>query len=146
MYSQRVNSLIDPRKLIAIAPELSVRDAACLLAECNAGAVVVIEQERLVGILTERDIAFRVVARDLDPQQTRVDAVMTRDPITIGPRDTYGSALLIMHERGFRHLPVVERGQVIGIVSARNALDPELEEFVFESRRRTAIRNEAGRI
>ena len=61
---------------------------------------------------------------------------MTRSPLALAPDRTYGHALLLMQEHGFRHVPVVENGRPIGIVSSRKAMDPELEEFVSEQRRR----------
>jgi len=66
--------------------------------------------------------------------------VMTSNPQTVDPNKTFGYALLMMHENGFRHVPVVENDKLIGIVSSRNALDPDLEEFVAEAQRRKHIR------
>ena len=65
---------------------------------------------------------------------------MTPRPVTVAPEATFGRAMLVMHEHHFRHLPVVEDGKPIGIVSARDALDPELEDFVCEERRRESLR------
>ena len=70
---------------------------------------------------------------------TQLSEVMTRNPKTIAPEKTFGYALLMMYENNFRHVPVVEDGRVIGIVSARNALVSKLEEFVAESHRREQI-------
>jgi CBS domain-containing protein len=106
------------------------------MAKKNVGAVMVVENERLVGIFTERDLLVRVVARGLDAHATQLAEVMTRAPQTIDPDKPYGYALLVMHEKGFRHLPVVESGKPIGIVSSRTAMDPELEEFTVEESRR----------
>ena len=61
---------------------------------------------------------------------------MTKEPKTISPEKTFGHAMLMMHEGGFRHVPVIDNGKLVGMVSSRNALDPDLEEFVFEERRR----------
>ena len=69
-------------------------------------------------------------------RQTLLADVMTTAPQTVDPDKTFGYALLLMHEHGFRHVPVVEDGKPIGIVSARNALDPEMEEFISEAQRR----------
>ena len=66
--------------------------------------------------------------------------VMTREPLTGDPGMLLGHALLVMHERGIRHLPIVRGGSIFGIVCARDALDPELEEFVCEERRRESYR------
>ena len=137
MFDQPVRSVMERRKLLKAAPETLVSKAAKLMAAKNVGAVLVVEANCLVGIVSERDIAFRVVALGLDPQATRLADVMTRAPHTVDPDKPFGYALLVMQENGFRHLPVVQGGKVIGIVSSRSAMDPDLEEFVFEARRRT---------
>lgn len=125
-----------PRTLVEVGPEALVAEAAKLMAKRSVGAVVVVEAGRLVGIFTERDIAYRVVAKGRDAGTTRLADVMTRDPETIAPDQPFGRALHRMQERGFRHMPVVDGGKVVGIVSSRSALDPALEEFVFEESRR----------
>jgi CBS domain-containing protein len=144
MYSERVRNVIEPEKTLIAPPGTTVRDAACLMARKPTGALMIVEDARLVGIFTERDIAFRVVAEGLDPDATKVAQVMTRAPVTVGPDELFGQALTLMHEHGFRHLPVVEDGVPIGIVSARSALDPDLEEFVSEAQRRKALRPRAA--
>ena len=126
--------------MLIAPPETTVSKAAKLMANKNVGAVMVVEKERLVGIFTERDAVFRVIARGLDAQTTRLADVMTTAPQTVDPDKTFGYALLMMHENGFRHVPVIENGKPVGIVSGRNALDPEMEEFVSEARRREHIR------
>lgn len=143
MYSLRVGDILDQTRLVTTAPDVPVNAAAKLMAFEQVGAILVIDDGQLVGIFTERDIAFRVVAQDLDCGRTQVHEVMTPAPITIESHKSFGYALLLMHDKRFRHLPVVEAGQLIGIVSARNALDPDLEEFVAESQRRVHLRREA---
>lgn len=106
------------------------------MARGRVGAVVVVEDDHLVGIFSERDAVFRVVARGLEPTTTPLAQVMTPAPVTIEPERSFGHAMAVMHQHRCRHLPVVENGRPIGIVSARNALDPELEDFVCEERRR----------
>jgi CBS domain-containing protein len=139
MFSTPVRHLIEPRKLLVAAPETTVREAAELMASRAVGAVLVVQRDELLGIFTERDVVFRVVARGLDPDVTRLSEVMTREPKTIAPEKAFGVAMAVMHENGFRHLPVVDKGVPIGVVSSRSALDPELEEFVAEERRRKHI-------
>lgn len=136
MFGQPVSRVMERRKLLLASAQTSVDKAAKMMASKRVGAVLVVEGERLVGIFTERDALFRVLARGLAPEETPLAAVMTPDPKTIAPDKSFGHALLLMHEGGFRHLPVVENGKPIGIVSARDALDPDLEEFVSEERRR----------
>jgi CBS domain-containing protein len=144
MFDMPVRSVMQRRKALTAPPETSVRTAAKLMAKQTVGAVMVIEGGRLVGIFTERDAVFRVMARGLDPLATQLADVMTTSPRTVEPDQPFGYALLMMHEGGFRHLPVVEKGKPIGIVSARSAMDPELEEFVSEAQRRKHFRGKAA--
>ena len=136
MFDKPVRSVMQRQKVLRAAPETLVSKAAKLMAAKNVGAIMVIEDDRLVGIFTERDVVFRVVARGLDAQATRLADVMTRAPHTVDLDKPFGYALLVMQENGFRHLPVMQDGKLIGIVSARSAMDPELEEFVSEAHRR----------
>lgn len=140
MFGQRIRSVMKRKKMLTAPPETTVSKAAKLMAHRKVGAVMVVEKDRLVGIFTERDVVFRVVARGLDAQTTRLAEVMTTAPQAVDPDKTFGYALLLMQENGFRHVPVIENGKPVGIVSARNALDPEMEEFVSEVQRREHIR------
>ena len=140
MFSQRVRSVMRKQNFLTAPPETTVSNAAMLMARKNVGAVMVVDDEKLVGIFTERDAVFRVIAQGRDAQTTRLAEVMTTSPQTVDPDKLYGYALLMMQENGFRHAPVIENGKPIGIVSSRNALDPELEEFVSETQRRANIR------
>jgi CBS domain-containing protein len=142
MFEQRVRHVMQRRNLLTAAPGTSVTDGAQRMAKKQVGAIVVVEKGRLIGIFTERDIVFRVVARGLDPAATRIVDAMTPTPHTIDADEPFGCALLIMHDHGFRHLPVLEKGKLVGIVSARTALDPDLEDFVAEAQRREHLRGE----
>jgi len=143
MLGLPIKSVLEARKLVVAAPEASVSEAARLMKDGRVGAVLVVKDERLVGIFTERDAVCRVMALDRDPRLTLLGEVMTPDPLTLAPDETFGYALLLMHDNGFRHAPVVENGKPVGVVSARHALDPELEEFAAEAERRRAIRRRA---
>ena len=136
MFDRTVGSIMQERKVLKAAPGTLVSKAAKLMAARNVGAIMVVERDRLVGIFTERDVVFRVVARGLDVQATRLSEVMTRAPLTVDPDTPFGYALVVMQENGFRHLPVIKDGKPVGIISARSAMDPELEEFASEVRRR----------
>ncbi len=131
---------MEKTKLLIAPPDTSVHAASLLMAARKVGAVMVVKQGRLVGIFTERDAVYRVIARGRDVLTTKLAEVMTAEPKTVDPEKTYGYALLMMHENAFRHVPVIENGKPVGIVSSRNALDPEMEEFVSEAERRKAIR------
>ncbi len=139
MFNQLIRSVMESKKILTLPPDAAVSAAARLMAARNVGAVMVVEQERLVGIFTERDAVFRVIAQGRDVQTTRLADVMTASPQTIDPDKPYGHALFMMYQHGFRHVPVVENGRPVGIVSSRNALDPDMEEFVSEAQRRKHI-------
>lgn len=136
MFSQPVRSILERRKLLTAPPSTTVSRAAKTMASKQVGAVMVVEDDKLIGIFTERDALTRVLARGLDPTELTLADVMTPSPKTIEPNKSFGHALLIMWENGFRHLPVVERGKLLGVVWARDALDPDMEDFVSEERRR----------
>ena len=143
MLSTRVGDLVEKRKLVLATPELSVAKAAWMMKKNKVGAVLIVEQGRLVGIFTERDAVYRVMALGLSPDTTVLRDVMTPEPMTVTPDEPLGTAMLLMHEHGFRHAPVIEGGRPIGVVSARHALDPDLEEFTVEAERRKSFRRPA---
>lgn len=145
MFGAPIRSVMNGKQLLIASPDTTVGQAAKLMAKRKMSAVMVVDAHgRLVGIFTERDAVHRVIARRLDPDLTRLADVMTPNPQTVAPRETFGYALLQMHEQGFRHMPVVEDGRPVGMVSARNALDPDLEEFAAEAERRKHIRRYAA--
>jgi len=136
MFYRPVKTVMQRRNIAKAPSHISVADAARLMAKKNVGAVLIVDDGRLVGIVSERDIVYRVAAKGLDIATTRVRDVMTAAPHTIEPDVPLGYALMIMHDKGFRHLPVIDAGQLVGIVSARSAMDPDLEEFESEAQRR----------
>ena len=142
MYEMTVREVMKRRGIIKVPPDTTVRKAAKLMSARNTGAALVLEDGRLVGIFTERDVVSRVVGKDLDARSTRLVDVMTPDPRTVTPERTFGYALGLMHQHRIRHLPVVEKGLVVCIVSARSALDPDLEQFRAEARRRELMLHE----
>jgi CBS domain-containing protein len=111
---------------------MTVLEAAILMKEQAKGALLVVEATRLIGIFTERDALFRVIAGGRDPASTRIADVMTAHPQTMHPDEPFVKALRLMHKRGFRHLPVVEHGRPLGVVSARDALDDDLYDLQVE--------------
>ena len=124
MPNRLVSEVIGQRTFPTADRTTSVRDAAVIMKEWHSSAILVVENGYLVGICTERDIVFRVVAGDCNPAQTTVAAVMTRNPLTVGPEKPFGHALHLMYEGGFRHMPVVDRiGRPVGLLAAHDALD-----------------------
>ncbi|HOB62767.1 MAG TPA: CBS domain-containing protein [Candidatus Competibacteraceae bacterium] len=126
--------------LVAAAPQTSVREASQLMKKAHVGALLVVERGHLVGIFTERDALVRVVAEGLSPEATPLTLVMTPNPITAHPDQPFLSALHLMYENGFRHVPVAENGRPLGMVSARDALDLEAAEFESTLHQREHLR------
>jgi len=126
-----IRNIVQDQEIVTAPSKTSVADAAGMMKQHKVGAIVVVDEERLVGIFTERDGLYRVVAEQRDVRKTSLAEVMTTNPQSIHPDEPFSRALHIMHAGGFRHVPVVENGIPIGIVSARDALGPELEDFVY---------------
>ena len=117
--------LIDQR-LVIIRSSQSASEAAESMVRNKCGALLVCETQNpdtLVGIISERDLAFRVIPKDLDPKKTKVSKIMTKNVETISPKKTTHDAIHVMKSRGFRHLPVVENKKIIGILSMRDLYD-----------------------
>ena len=143
MQRRIVPDLVSNQTLASLPPTATVRDAVQVMAERHIGAVLVAIDGRLQGIFTERDVLARVVAAGLNPDDTALGGVMTPNPDTVGPSDTALEALRQMSERGYRHLPVVDGEQMVGIVSIRDlyaAVNKELAEdlqqreaFIFDT-------------
>lgn len=102
----------------SIAPDIPIAEAVRKMNDHRIGAVVVMEGDKLAGIFTERDVLTKVAAQDLDPKTTPVSQVMSRDVISVKATTTVEDAMRIVTERRFRHLPVVDEGRLIGLVSS----------------------------
>jgi CBS domain-containing protein len=126
------------QELTVIAKEQTVYDAARLMAERKIGAVPVLERERVVGIFSERDIMNRVVARNLDPQKTTVEQVMTKELIVGTPEEDIAQILTRMKQANIRHLPIVEQDKLVGIISFRDLLQADIKEKDMEIKIMTA--------
>ena len=126
MPLRSLRSIVEGQPPATAEKSATVLDAALLMKEKGKGALLVLDGARLIGIFTERDALYRVIAARLDPGATLLADVMTAHPQTMSPDEPFLKALRIMHSRGFRHLPVVEHGRPLGIVSARDALDDDL--------------------
>lgn len=127
MAERKVSQSLPRKPVLRVGPDATVREAACLMTGANCGSVLVMAPpDRLLGILTERDLMTRVLAKSVDPDATRVREVMTPQPVCVPPETAVSEAVLIMLERGFRHLPVVSGGKVVGVFSARDALPREV--------------------
>jgi CBS domain-containing protein len=114
------------RNLLTVAPEEPLKEVSERMVARDVGAALVTEGEQLVGIVTERDV-LRAVARGID-EGTRVADLMTPDPETMEPDESTQHAAVLMIHGGFRHLPIVEGDQVVGMLSIRDLMRLVLED------------------
>lgn len=128
MMHRNVGDVVADRKLVSLHPTATVREAAVAMKAAHVASIVVMAEpgEHLEGIFTERDLTERVVADGLDPDVTRLDAVMTPCPLTIARTASVTDALRQMHENRLRHLPIVAEGRVVGVISMRDFMGEEI--------------------
>lgn len=128
MPERTVFQSMSQRHVVSLPPHASVWDAACVMTKANCGSVLIIDGAGILqGILTERDLMTRVLAKALDAQKTLVAEVMTQQPQCVAPEMSVPNAVLIMIERGFRHLPIVSAaGKILGVFSVRDAMPREI--------------------
>ncbi|MCP5372917.1 MAG: CBS domain-containing protein [Hyphomicrobiales bacterium] len=119
MAKSMVRDHIQGQTVVQVDGKESVREAARLMFDRKVGSVLVMDGDNLRGIFTERDALYLFVATRRNSDTTPVEAVMTKDPETIGPDDSAADALARMDKGGYRHLPVVEGGKVLGVISRR---------------------------
>ena len=101
---------------VTVQPDATLGQVAVLMKQEDCGSIPVVEDGRLVGIVTDRDIVIRGVAAGSDPKTQRVSTVMSADPVTIRPDDDLADAEKVMADRQIRRLPVVENGKLVGII------------------------------
>jgi CBS domain-containing protein len=132
MTERTVFQSMSKRHVLSLAPNATVHEAACVMTRANCGSVLIIDVGGpLLGIVTERDLMTRVLAKALDPSATTVAQVMTRNPRCVPPQMKVADAVLIMIERGFRHLPIVDQNEkILGVFSVRDALPREVNTAV----------------
>lgn len=144
MRRKIVPDVVESQRLVTIPPTASVRDAVRIMAAGQVGAIIVTREGVLDGIFTERDLAVRVVAEGLDPDRTPVGDVMSRDIETVGPGDSAHQALQKMVRRGCRHLPIIEDGVPVGMVSVRDLYGSVLKELEDDIRELDAYVHGSG--
>jgi len=115
----------------AVAPEATVLEALRLMSEKNIGAVVVVSGDKLVGVFSERDYARKVVLQGKTSKDTPVADVMSSKVITIDPDRSAGECMALMTEKRFRHLPVMENGELVGVISIGDVVRVVVEEQRF---------------
>lgn len=120
MPGDSLSSLLDEQNPIihSVGPDVSITQCVCRMNELKIGAMLVMEDDQLIGIFTERDAITRVLGTGLDPTSTKISEVMTKNPVWVSASTTLEEAMGIITQRRIRHLPVVEDGKVLGVVSS----------------------------
>ena len=122
------------RPVVKVTPEHSVLDAIKVLASENIGAAIVMSGERLAGIFSERDYTRKVILKGRASDSTRVEEIMTANVVVVSPRTKTRDCMALMTEKNIRHLPVVDEGRVIGMVSIRDIVSDIIadQDFTIE--------------
>jgi CBS domain-containing protein len=142
MPARKISEVIAGQSIHTASSKMTVLAAAEAMAAAKVGSLLIVDGKgALEGIFTERDALVRVLAKGLDPAKTTLAEVMTGQAHlqTIPPDRPLGHALHLMFEGGFRHVPVVDKGKPVGMISARDALGGELVEFEHELHQRDDI-------
>jgi len=134
MPNRNLHTIVSNRPLVIGSPQMTVFEAAKAMKDKGTGSVVVEKDGVLAGIFTERDLMNRVVAAGLDVNTTVLDQVMTHKVMGLESDKPLSHALHLMHQHGFRHVPVLQAGRPVGMVSARDALGLEWEQFEREKK------------
>lgn len=133
------------KNIMVIHPDTIVKDAAKIMTQERVGSLLVVEDDKLVGIVTELDIIWKVVAGDLDPKTTLIRDIMTKDVITVKANQTLEDATQIMVENKIKKLPVLEGDKLVGIITATDliSVQPKMIEalaklMLFEEKKSVA--------
>ena len=124
----------------SIEPDQGVIDALKLMAEKDVGALMVVEQGRLVGLMSERDYTRDIILKDRSSMSTQVKDIMSEGVVTVAPDETLDQCMALMTEKGFRHLPVVEGEQLVGVLSM-----PDLVRIIVQQQQFTIAQLESRR-
>jgi len=123
-----------PARVVKVRPEQSVLEAIKVLAQEDVGAAIVMTGERLAGIFSERDYTRKVILKGRSSDSTRVEEIMTPNVIVVSPRTRTRECMALMSEKAIRHLPVVDEGRVVGMVSIRDIVSDVIadQDFTIE--------------
>jgi CBS domain-containing protein len=130
---QTIREILDKkgREIFSVAPESSVFEALRLMADKNVGAVLVIEGEKLVGIMSERDYARKIALKGKISKEVPVREIMSSQVICVGPDQTIDHTKAIMINKRIRHLPVLDKDKLIGLISIGDVVNAVLDENLF---------------
>ena len=117
-----------PHKLLSIAPSMSVFEALQKMAEFDVGALVILDEGRLVGIFSERDYARKLILHGKSSKETRVEEIMTTRVVCIGPDRSAEECMALMTDKRVRHLPVIEDKKVVAVISIGDVVREMIED------------------
>jgi CBS domain-containing protein len=133
---KKIKEVLDSkgRDVLSIAPDTSIYEAVTLMAERGVGALLVMEGDRLVGLVGERDCAWKVMLEDRSPRETDVKQIMTKNILCVEPEQTVEEGMALMTDKRIRHLPVVNGDRVEGIISIGDLVKAIIadQQFVIE--------------
>lgn len=115
-------------KVFQVSPSVTVFEALRLLAEYGVGAMAVMENGKLVGLVSERDYTRKVALQGKNSKETTVREIMTRDVVTVTPQSLTSACMTLMSQKKIRHLPVLDGPQVVGMISIRDIMDDIIAE------------------
>jgi CBS domain-containing protein len=116
--------------VFSIPPDITVYQALEIMLDKGIGALLIVEHGKFIGIFTERDYARKLILKGKASKETLIREVMTENPITVTPDNTIEDCMNLMNDRKFRHLPVMEKGQLVGLVSVG-----DLVKFIIEEQK-----------
>ena len=128
-----VNQLLNKKgkEIHSISPDATVFDAIKLMSELGVGALLVLEGSRLVGVISERDYTRKVILKGRSSSSTVVQDIMTKKVICLSPENNIDECMALMNENQIRHLPIVEKGEVVGVVTIMDVIKNILQEKEF---------------
>ncbi len=132
MPTRTVKQIIDKCNPVIVEVDTPVIDVARAMVSSGEDAALVVQDGKTAGIVTESDLVKRVLVPGKNPETTPVSDIMTRDTVIIRPERLYGQALYLMHEYNVRHIPVVDKGMPVGVVSASDALIPDIHIYAHD--------------
>lgn len=119
------------KPIYSVTPEDTVETALKIMSDYDAGAILVMENEKILGIFSERDNARKTTIRNQSPQTTKIGEVMVKDVIYVNPEYKLSECLALMENKKIRHLPVLEKGQVIALIGIQDVSGSLIEDQEF---------------
>lgn len=128
-----VRNLLQSKKseILSVSPDQSVYEALQLMAEKNIGAVLVTSNKKLVGILSERDYARKIILKGKTSKETKVEEIMTSQVLYVSTDKSVEDCMAIMSEKHIRHLPIIDNGELLGIISIGDVVKAIISEKEF---------------